>query len=133
MLTGSRLYYKTIKCEKNFCLLFGYNVQPRRCITQRTDNFEYAQMTSNPAFTERNIQKANAYLLHHILVQSKNLSSGITLYRACTYVYRCICHFVYRRPFFFFGPVSKDVRPGNWVSFILNVLQILITLKPSKL
>lgn len=48
-------------------------------------------------------------------------------------VYHCICHFVYRRPFFFFGPVCKDVRPGNWVSFILNVLQIWITLKLSKL
>ena len=51
------------------------------------NNFEYEQMTSNPAFTERNTQKANAYLLHYILVRSKNLWSRITLYRACTYVF----------------------------------------------
>ena len=46
----------------------------------------YEQMTSNPAFTERNIQKANAYLLDS-RVRSKNLWSRITLCRACTYVF----------------------------------------------
>ena len=51
------------------------------------NNFAYEQMTSNPAFTEGNTQKANAYLLHYILVRNKNLWSRVTLYRACTYVF----------------------------------------------
>ena len=38
-------------------------------------------MASNPAFTKRNIQNANAYLLT-ILVRSLTLWSRITLYRA---------------------------------------------------
>ena len=28
MTNRSRLYYKTIKCEKKFCLLFSYKVDP---------------------------------------------------------------------------------------------------------
>ena len=43
-------------------------------------------MISNPAFTKRNIQNANAYLLN-ILVRNKTLWSRITLYRASTYVF----------------------------------------------
>ena len=42
-------------------------VQPRRCLTHRTTLYE--QMASNLAFTKRNIQNANAYLLT-ILVRS---------------------------------------------------------------
>ena len=42
-------------------------VQPRRCLTHRTTLYE--KMASNPAFTKRNIQNANAYLLT-ILVRS---------------------------------------------------------------
>ena len=42
----------------------------------------YEQMTSNPALTERNIQKANAYLLDSRPEQ--NLWSYITICRACT-------------------------------------------------
>ena len=38
----------------------------------------YEQMASNPAFTKRNMQKANAYL-----VRSKNFWSRNTLYRPC--------------------------------------------------
>ena len=45
----------------------------------------YEQMTSNPAFTERNLQKSNAYLLESR--PSQNLWSRITLYRSCTYVF----------------------------------------------
>ena len=45
----------------------------------------YEQVTSNPAFTERNIQEAT--LISYILVRSKNLWSRITLYRTCTYVF----------------------------------------------
>ena len=44
----------------------------------------YEQMTSNPAFRERNLQKSNAYLLESRPYQ--NLWSRITLYRSCTYV-----------------------------------------------
>ena len=45
----------------------------------------YKQMTSNPAFTQRNIQKTNVYLPDSRPEQ--NLWSRITLYRACTYVF----------------------------------------------
>ena len=85
LLTGSLLYYKTIKCEKNFCLFFSYIVQRRRCITQRTDNFEYSQMTSNPAFTERNIQKANAYLLY-----SRQEQKSLVTYHTLQSLYVCV-------------------------------------------
>ena len=47
----------------------------------------YKQMTSNPAFTERNIQKANAYLYLLDSRPEQNLWLRITLYRACTYVF----------------------------------------------
>ena len=59
MLNGSRLYYKTITCEKNsaFCSVLQYPsvASPKEKLSE--------QMTSNPAFTERNIQKPNACLL----------------------------------------------------------------------
>ena len=60
MLNGSRLYYKTITCKKNsaFCSVLRGNpavASPKEKLSE--------QMTSNPAFTERNIQKPNAYLL----------------------------------------------------------------------
>ena len=60
MLNGSRLYYKTITCEKKsaFCSVLQGNTAAASPKEQL-----YEQMTSNPAFTERNIQKANAYLL----------------------------------------------------------------------
>ena len=60
MLNGSRLYYKTITCEKNsaFCSV----LQGKLAVTSPKEQL-YEQMTSNPAFTERNIQKPNAYLL----------------------------------------------------------------------
>ena len=54
MLNGSQLYYKTITCEKNsaFCSVLQGNspvASPKEQL--------YEQTTSNPAFTERNIQK----------------------------------------------------------------------------
>ena len=60
MLNGSRLYYKTITCEKNsaFCSVLQGNPAVASPKEQR-----YEQMTSNTAFRERNIKKANAYLL----------------------------------------------------------------------
>ena len=76
---GSRLYYKTIKCEKNsaFCSVTTYNP----AVASFTEQL-YEKMTSNPSFTKRNIQNTNAYLLN-ILVRSETLCSRITLYRAC--------------------------------------------------
>ena len=47
----------------------------------------YEQMTSNPALTERNIQKANAYLLDSRPEQKSVVTYRITLYRACTCVF----------------------------------------------
>ena len=43
LLNGSRLYYKTITCEKKFSLLFSRTRQPRRCITQRTTVSKYTK------------------------------------------------------------------------------------------
>ena len=60
-LNESRLYYKTINCDKKsaFCSVTTYHptvASPKEHL--------YEQMPSNPAFTERNIQKANPYFLH---------------------------------------------------------------------
>ena len=60
MLNGSRLYYKTIKSEKK--LLPFVQLQGNAAVASLREQL-YEQMTSNAAFTERNIQKANAYLL----------------------------------------------------------------------
>ena len=60
MLTGSRLYYKTITCEKKtaFCSV----LQGNPAVASPKEQL-YEQMTFNQAFTERNIQKPNDYLL----------------------------------------------------------------------
>ena len=47
----------------------------------------YEQMTSNSAFTERNIQKANAYLLDSRPEQKSVITYRTILYQACTYVF----------------------------------------------
>ena len=47
----------------------------------------YEQMTSNPALTERNIQKANAYLLDSRPEQKSVVTYRTILYQACTYVF----------------------------------------------
>ena len=47
----------------------------------------YEQMTSNPALPERNIQKANAYLLDSRLEQKSVVTYRTILYQACTYVF----------------------------------------------
>ena len=60
MLKGSRLYYKTITCEKNSALCSVLQGNP--AVASLKEKL-YEQMTSNPAFTEKNIQKPNAYLL----------------------------------------------------------------------
>ena len=47
----------------------------------------YEQMTPNPALTERNIQKANAYLLDSPPEQKSVATYRTILYQACTYVF----------------------------------------------
>ena len=74
MLNGSRLYYKTVKCEKNSAFV---QLQGNPVIASPKEQL-YEQMTFNPAFTERNIQKANAYLLDSCLEQ-KSLVTYDTL------------------------------------------------------
>ena len=60
MLYGSWLYYKTITSEKNSA--FCSDLQGNPAVASPKEKLD-EQMTSNPAFTERNIQKPNAYLL----------------------------------------------------------------------
>ena len=85
MLNGSRLYYETITCEKNssFCSV----LQGNPAVASPKEQL-YEQMTSNPAFTERNIQKANAYLLYSRQEQ-KSLVTYHTLqsFNVRTYVF----------------------------------------------
>ena len=50
-----------MKCAKKFCPLFSYKVTPTAVASAKEHIYE--QMTYNPAFTERNIQEANAYIL----------------------------------------------------------------------
>ena len=50
-----------MKCANKFCPLFSYKVTPPAVASPKEHVYE--QMTYNPAFTERNIQEANAYLL----------------------------------------------------------------------
>ena len=47
----------------------------------------YEQMTSNPALTERNVQKANAYLLDSRPEQKSVVTYRTILYQACAYVF----------------------------------------------
>ena len=60
LLNGSRLYFKAIRFEKNsaFCSV----LQGNPAIASPKEQL-YQQTTSNPAFTERNIQQPIAYLL----------------------------------------------------------------------
>ena len=60
MLNGSWLYYKTITCEKNSALCSVLQGNPAVASLKEKPS---EQMTSNPAFTEKNIQKPNAYFL----------------------------------------------------------------------
>ena len=58
MLNGSRLLLR-VKKKYAFCSVF----QGNPAVASPEERL-YDQMTSNPAFTERNIQKANSYLLY---------------------------------------------------------------------
>ena len=78
LLNGSRLYYKTIKCEKK--ILPFVQLQGSPAVASPKEQL-YEQMTSNPVFTERNIQKVNAYLLdsRHSRPEQKSLVTYHTL------------------------------------------------------
>ena len=45
----------------------------------------YEQMTSNPAFTERNLQKSNAYLL-----ESRSEQKSLVTYHTLPSLYVCV-------------------------------------------
>ena len=60
MLNGSRVYCKIITCEENSA--FYSVLQGKPAVVSPKEQI-YKQTTSNSPFTERNIQKANAYLL----------------------------------------------------------------------
>ena len=82
LLNGSRLYYKTITCEKNsaFCSV----LQGNPAVASPKEQL-YEQMTSNPAFTERNIQKANANLLY-----SRQEQKSLVTYHTLQSLYVCV-------------------------------------------
>ena len=85
MLNGSRLYYKTITCEKNSAF---YSVsQDNPAVTSPKEQI-YEQMTSNPAFTERNIQKANAYVAY--LLYSRQEQKSLVTYHTSQSLYVCV-------------------------------------------
>ena len=82
LLNGSRLYYKTITCEKNSAF---FSVLQGNCAVASPKEQLNEQMTSNPAFTERNIQKANAYLLY-----SRQEQKSLVSYHTLQSLYVCV-------------------------------------------
>ena len=102
MLNGSRLYHKTIKCEKKSA--FCSALQGNPAVASPKEQL-YEQMTSNPAFTERNIQKANAYLLYSRQEQKfGHVSHSTELVRMCL----ACQHF--------------DFNSADWISDNLHVI-----------
>ena len=71
------------------------------------NDFEYDQMTSNPAFTERNTQKANAYLLH-LFLSGENIFGRVS--HSTELVRMCLAcrHF--------------DFNSADWISANLHVM-----------
>ena len=57
-------------------------------LTHKRSYFNYEQMTSNPAFTERNVQKRNAYLLDSRLEQTPLIT-----YHTLQSLYVCVWPF----------------------------------------
>jgi len=54
LLNRRRIYYKTITCEKNFCLSFSLTRNNKNNFMRKREN---EKTTSDPAFTERNSQR----------------------------------------------------------------------------
>ena len=70
------------KVWEKFCLLFTYKVT--QTVASPREQL-YEQMTSNPAFTERNIQKANTYLL-----DSRPEQKSLVTYHTLPSLYVCV-------------------------------------------
>ena len=81
LLNGSQLYYKAITCEKNsaFCSV----LQGNPAVASPKEQL-YEQMTSNPAFSERNIQPI-AYLL-----DSRQEQKSLVMYHTLQSLYACV-------------------------------------------
>ena len=81
LLNGSQLYYKVITCEKNsaFCSV----LQGNPAVASPKEQL-YEQMTSNPAFSERNIQPI-AYLL-----DSRQEQKSLVMYHTLQSLYACV-------------------------------------------
>ena len=73
-----------MKCAKKFCPLFSYKVTPTAVAASAKEHI-YEQMTYNPAFTERNIQEANAYLL-----DSRPQQKCLVTYHTLLSLYVCV-------------------------------------------
>ena len=104
MLNGSRLYYKTITCEKKSA--FWSVLQGNPAVASPKEQL-YEQMTSNPVITERNIQKANAYLLCSRQEQ-KSLVTHHTLQSSVVRMCLACQHF--------------DLNSADWISDNLHVI-----------
>ena len=82
MLNGSRLYYKTMTYEKNYA--FCSVLQGHPAVASPKERL-YEQMTPNPAFTERNIQKSNAHLPY-----SRQEQKSLVTYHTLQSLYVCV-------------------------------------------
>ena len=87
MLNRSRLYYKTIAPEKKKCA-FCSALQGNPAVASPKEQL-YKQMTSNPALTGRNIQKANAYLLDSA-VDSRPKQKSSVMYHTLQSLFLCV-------------------------------------------
>ena len=100
LLNGSRLLLR-VKKNSAFCPVF---LSRNPAVTSPKERL-YDQMTSNPAFTERNIQKANAYLLYSRQEQKfGHVSHSTELVRMCL----ACQHF--------------DFNSADWISDNLHVI-----------
>ena len=99
LLNGSQLYYKTVNCEKHtaFCSVTMYHPT---VASPKENLYVYEQRASNPALTERNIQKPT--LIFYVLVRSNTLWSIIAPYRVCTSCLACQ-HFEFNSADWFFS------------------------------
>ena len=104
LLNGSRLLLRVKKIlpfVQSFCPVF---LSRNPAVTSPKERL-YDQMTSNPAFTERNIQKANAYLLYSRQEQKfGHVSHSTELVRMCL----ACQHF--------------DFNSADWISDNLHVI-----------
>ena len=78
MLNGSR--QESVKKNSAFCSV----LQGNPAFASANEQL-YEEMTSNPAFTERNIQKPNAYLL-----DSRPEQKSLVTYHTLQSVYVCV-------------------------------------------